>query len=170
MKSVLIGIPGHRFAGYIDSNNYLVPIETTASNFDVALAFGSSEYQNNKDKISYFKPSDLRQSFSEVLYGEDQSIPLPDITKQIIKQDGKTCKTSFTLSQGWIAKAYVIFSNSGNTVGAGCAALTIHNSDGQKKDEDLSCWTIYAGETKQKDYVFDITLGDALSGYYCKGY
>ena len=169
MKSVLIRIPGHLFAGYMDSDGYLVPVETTASDFDMALIVGLGEYKDNTDK-STLKPSDYRKTYSEVLYGEEQLIPLPDITKQIITQDGKTCKLSFTLSQGWIAKTFVIFSNSGNTVGAGCAAIGVYNNKGNKIDEDLSCWTIYSGETKEVEYIVDITFGDVLSGYYCYGY
>ena len=133
------------------------------------MAIGLNEYENNEDR-NIFKPSDARGLYSEVLYGEEQSIPLPDITKQIVKQDGNTCKLSLTLSQGWIAKASVIFSNSGNSVGAGCAAIEVYNNNGNKIDEDLDCWTIYSGETKEVEYVLDISLGNVLSGYYCVGY
>ena len=169
MKSVLIGIPGHLFAGYIDSKGYLVPVETTSSDFDRALSIGLGEYKNNKEK-SILKPSEYRRTYSEVLYGEKESIPLPDVDKKILKQDnGKTCKLSFTLSQGWIAKASVMFSNSGDTVGAGCAAIEVYNNDGNKLDEDLSCWTIYPDETKEIEYNLDISLGDVLD-YYCYGH
>ena len=90
---------------------------------------------------------------------------MPSITKQV-----EECQLKLTLSQGWIAKMPVVFTNSGNAPGAGCAAMEVYNNDRQKIDDDLSCWTIVPGETKQFDYTVDISFGDVLSGYYCYGY
>ena len=164
MESRIILIPGHAFAGYIDKEGYLVPIETTASSFDSALSIGMSEWQENEEDRRTISPRYYRNEYNEVLVTNEPNIPLPDITKQI-----GSCGVSWSWSQGWISKAEVTFTNSGNSPGAGCAAMLIY-SEGEEIGEDLSCWTLNPGETETFDYIVDIGLGNIFYGYYCYVY
>ncbi len=134
MESRIILIPGHAFAGYIDKNGYVVPVETTAPNFDIALSSGHSEYESNKGQLSLISPRDGWNEYKEVDITNEPSIPLPDITKQ-----KGSCGLSFTLSQGVVAKAPITFYSGGSSTGAGCAAIITFDSSGNQIGRDISC-------------------------------
>jgi len=165
LKSFLVLVPGHIFSGYISSDNYAIPIETTALTFDTALSSGASQYDRYKDTKKIIFPTSVWYQYPQVNLPEKTELIMPSITKQI-----GDCKLSFTLSQGWIAKMLVGFTNSGSAPGAGCAAMIVSDKNRQKIDDDLSCWTINPSESKEFDYIVDIKFGDVLSGYYCGGY
>jgi len=165
LESFLVLVPGHIFSGYITSTGKAVPIETTASNFDSALSSGEYQYNKYADSKNLIYPTREWRSYPQVNLPEKSSLNMPSITKQI-----GDCKLRITLSQGFIAKMPVIFTNSGNAPGAGCAAMNVYDNNQQKIDDDLSCWTVNPGESKQFDYIVDISLADVWEGYYCYGY
>ena len=162
MEPVIILTPRHAFAGYINKNGELVPIETTSLDFDTALNYGINNINQNKENMQIIKLDWINNP--QVILPIKEDLKLPSITKQI-----GACGLSFTFSQGWIAKSKVTFYNSGQSPGAGCAAIIAYDSNGNKIDENISCWTINPVETKDFEYIFDIDLGNVLSGYYCRG-
>lgn len=162
MEPVIILTPRHAFAGYINKEGTLIPIETTSLDFDTALSSGINNINQNKENTQIIKLD--WQNNPQVILPLKQNLQLPSITKSIGE-----CGLSFTLSQGWIAKSKVTFYNSGQSPGAGCAAIIAYDSNGNKIDEDISCWTINPAETKDFEYISDIDLGNVLSGYYCRG-
>lgn len=151
IESIVILVPGHAYAGFINKEGEKVLVETTSPNFNYFSDDGSEK------EIIY--PSREWNNYPQVILPETTQLNMPSISKQIIG----TCGVSFTLSQGWISKAQVQFSNSGNAPGAGCAAMTTY-SGGSKIGENLNCWAINPGETIQKDYIVDISLGDIFDG------
>lgn len=165
MKSFLVLVPSHIFSGYISSDGYAIPIETTASDFKSALTLGIQEYKNYKDSMQLIYPSTSWSNYPEVNLPETEQLKMPSITKQVGK-----CETAFSLDLGVYVKMPVKFTNTGDATGAGCAAVNVYDNNGQKIDDDVKCWTILPQESKQYDYIVDISIGDALSGYYCSGY
>jgi hypothetical protein len=167
IKSVLILVPGHIFSGYVNysrdrnKEGEIIPIETTADNFEDAIIMGKNEYAN-KDIEAVVKPSDNWWLYPAVILPEKEQIAMPAITKQVGE-----CGVSWSWSEGFVAKVPVKFTNSGNAPGAGCAAVII-NQGGITKDTDLDCWVINPGETKDFEYEADFSL---LAGdYYCGVY
>jgi len=151
IESFVVLVPGHAYAGYVNKEGEKVFVETTSSQFNYFSDDGSEK------EIIY--PSNQWSNYPQVILPETTELNMPAITKQITK----SCGVSFTLSQGWISKAEVQFSNSGNAPGAGCAAMTTY-SGSSKIGEDLTCWSVNPGETIQKDYIVDISLGDVFDG------
>lgn len=158
IESFVVLVTGHAYAGYINKEGEAVPIETTASTFDSALSSGAYGFANENNKEIIY-PSNNWNNYPQVILSESTQLNMPSISKQ-----KGSCGVSWSWSQGWISKAQVTFSNSGNAPGAGCAAMTSYSS-GQKIGEDLSCWQINPGETKNFDYIVDISLGDVFNGY-----
>ncbi|MFA6073468.1 MAG: hypothetical protein WC758_05120 [Candidatus Woesearchaeota archaeon] len=167
MKSFLVLVPGHIFSGYVDSSGKLIPIETTANNFDDAILIGQSEYEQyvKSEDMLVMYPSEDWKEYPSVNLPEKFALNMPSITKEIQK-----CNVGFTLSQGWIAKMTVTFTNSGNAPSAGCAAMDVYDNKGSKISSDISCWVLNPGETKQEDYTSDIDLNNVLEGYVCIGH
>jgi len=164
MESRIILIPGHAFAGYINTEGYLVPVETTASNFNSALSMGISEWKNNANDRKTIKPEQYRNEFAEVLITNEPNIPLPDISKQI-----GDCDAAFTLSKGWVVRAPVTLQNNGDSTGAACVLIMVY-ANGQKVDEGSECWTLNVGDYNSFEYELDISLSDWVSGYHCSSY
>jgi len=165
MKSFLMLVPGHIFSGYIDSEGYAVPIETTASDFDSALLSGAYQYNKHKDSGTIIYPTSEWVNYPQVNLPEKIELKMPYITKQ--KGD---CITGWNFQLGFYAKIPVKFTNSGDAPGAGCAAMGAYDKQGNLLDQDLSCWTINPGETKSFDYIADISMSNWLEGYYCFAY
>lgn len=165
MKAFLMLVPGHIFSGYIDSDGYAVPIETTASNFDYALISGDNQYNEYKDSGTLIYPTEEWVNYPQVNLPEKVELEMPYITKQ---KGG--CTTSWNFQLGFYATIPVEFTNSGDAPGAGCAAMGAYDKQGNLLDEDLSCWTINPGETETFNYIADISMSDWLSGYYCNAY
>ena len=161
IKSVLVLVPGHIFSGFMTNEGNIVPIETTASNFEQALSSGSSQYQNITDKRVMI-PSDNWATYPAVILPETGELIMPYITKQT-----GSCGLSFNFIDGVVAQSNVQFTNSGTAPGAGCAALIVYDQTGTEVDSDLTCWTINPGETETKTYTADIDLSHLFDGYYC---
>lgn len=165
INSVIILVPGHAFSGFTDKEGYLVPIETTASDFDSALQSGLNTYNFYKSNATVVYPSQQWTNYPQVVLPETSQIAMPYITKQIGQ-----CGVSWNLQQGFVASVPVTFSNSGNAPGAGCAAATTYDSNGNKIGEDLNCWTVNVGETKKVTYNPDISMLNWITGYSCYAY
>jgi len=161
LKSFLMLVPGHIYAGYIDSNGTAVPIETTSSNFDNALSAGNAEYVKNQDQYPLIYPTSAWSDYPSVNLPEKNPLNMPSITKQI-----GTCGLSFNLKNFWVASANVRFINSGSAPGAGCAAIATYQK-GQMKDIAYNCWALNPGETKNVTFQPDISI---FSGFSCVGY
>jgi hypothetical protein len=165
MESVVILVPGHAFSGYINKEGQLVPIETTASNFDSALSSGLYGYNQYVSDREVIYPSKNWYKYPQVILPETTQLAMPSITKQI-----GSCTSGFNLQLGFYVSTPVTFTNSGNAPGAGCAAIAVYDANRNKIDEDLSCWTVNPGETKKTEYIVDITISNWLEGYYCSAY
>ncbi len=167
MESRIVLIPGHAFAGYMDKDGNIVPVETTANDFTSALSMGLSEYTSNQasNQLTVVSPRQGWAEYKEVDITNEPSISFPDIQKQLGQ-----CEVSLTLSQGVVAKASVTFHNSGIAAGAGCAAILTSDASGNPVGSDMSCWPLNPGETKSLDYIADISLGNLMNGYYCVVY
>jgi hypothetical protein len=165
MESVVILIPGHAFSGYINKEGQLVPIETTASNFDSALSSGLYGYNQHASDREVTYPSKNWYKYPQVILPETTQLAMPAITKQI-----GSCTVNWNLQLGFYVSTPVKFTNSGNAPGAGCAAVAVYDANRNKIDDDLSCWTVNPGETKQSEYIVDITISNWLEGYYCSAY
>ena len=120
-------------------------IETTSTNFNY--------FSDNEEGKEIIYPSKNWYEYPQVILPETTDLAMPSITKEITDD----CGVSFTLSQGWISKAEVEFTNSGNAPGAGCAAMTTYDG-GEIVGQDLRCWPVNPGETRAEEYVVDISL------------
>lgn len=163
IKSFLVYVPGHVFAGYYTLDEEMVPVETTADDYDSALLSGKMQLTNNPD-ARIFVPSNNWDEYPEVLYGENKPLPLPDVTKEIVKD----CYWSWDWSKRNVIKTQVKFVNTGDSPGAGCAGLVSYQN-GKKIDEDFKCWRLVPGEDTTKEYVADISIFNAL-GFSCRTY
>lgn len=158
IESIVILVPGHAYSGYVNKEGEIVPIETTAGNFDSALSLGAYGFANEEDKEIIY-PSKEWSNYPQVILPETTELNMPAISKSI-----GSCNPSFNLLQGWIFKTELSFTNSGNAPGAGCAAMTMHDDSG-KLGEDLNCWPVNPGETIERDYVVDVSFGDLFNAY-----
>ncbi len=160
IEPVIVTIPGHVFSGYMNiQGSYVVPIETTAPDFQSAKILGLQEYQDNQKagKLTAIRPRQYRQDYGEVLFSTEPQIPLPIISKQ-----KGNCNPGFDLSKLWTASVDVTFTNSGNAPGAGCASVSSYQN-GAVKDTIIHCVTIQPGETKKETFTPDI---DFFGGAY----
>ncbi|NOQ55766.1 MAG: hypothetical protein GQ477_03080 [Nanohaloarchaea archaeon] len=152
LKSFLMLVPGHIFAGYIDSDGYAVPIETTSNDFDNALLSGISQYEKYAEQYDMIIPSSLWKSYPSVNLPESVQLNMPSITKQI-----SDCELDFNLIDYWVASTNVQFVNSGNAPGAGCAAVATYENN-NLKDQQYGCWTLNPGETKNVVFQLDVSI------------
>ena len=162
IESRLVRIPGHLFAGYINLEGYIVPVETTASNFDSALAMGNNEYIDNMNgNMEVVNVRNMRSHYSEAIVDDEPYIPLPDITKELGE-----CEISWNFQDFWVASLDINLVNTGDSPGAGCVAVT-SIQDGELIDEIFQCWTLNPGEELETTLEPDISIFD---GYYCVSY
>ncbi|MAE42387.1 hypothetical protein CMO93_01335 [Candidatus Woesearchaeota archaeon] len=157
MEPVIILTPSHAFAGYINKDGKIVPIETTSLDYDTALASGLNNVNRNKDKMQIIKLE--WNNNPQVILPLKQNLKLPSITKNIGE-----CGTSFNFQDLFVASVPITFTNSGQVPGAGCASVTIYEEGGVLRDEEIGCWVIQPGETKSVTFQPDISV---FSGYYC---
>jgi len=156
MEPVIILTPSHAFAGYIDKEGELTPIETTSLDFDTALYSGRRNIEENQNAVQIIELDWWNNP--QVILPVKQELKLPSITKQIGE-----CGVSFNLQDLFVASVPITFTNSGEVPGAGCAAVSIYES-GILRDEKVDCWVIQPGEIKTINYQPDISI---FSGYSC---
>ena len=157
MEPVIILTPGHAFAGYINREDELVPVETTSLDFDTALASGINNVKQNQDNMEIIKLDWTNNP--QVILPVKQDLKLPSITKNIGE-----CGISFNLQDLFVASVPVTFTNSGEVSGAGCASVSIYEEGGILRDEKIGCWVIQPGETKTLKFQPDVSI---FNGYYC---
>lgn len=160
MEAVLVIVPGHVFAGFMDKQGNFVPIETTADDFMSAGNMGKYEYEtySKEGEVELIKVRDAWKEYPAVVMPDELDIPLPNISKQI-----GACNVSFNLPDFWVASADVTFTNNGTAPGAGCAVVITYQG-GQVKDAKYGCATIQPSETKKYTMQPDI---DILQGFSC---
>lgn len=158
IKSAIIVIPGHVFAGYFDLDGLVVPVETTAPDFDNALQGGLEETtQHTKGKDMFIvAPGDKWGDLPQVLHAQEPSIAMMDIKKEITTN----CKSLFGIFnlKGFYYSSTIRFQNNGDAPGAGCAFMITYQN-GVKRSEDYECWTILAGETSDHKLENDYESG-----------
>lgn len=157
MEPVIILTPGHAFAGYINKEGELVPVETTSLDFDTALASGINNVKQNQNNMQIIKLNWANNP--QVILPVKQDLKLPSITKNIGK-----CGISFNFPDLFVASVPITFTNSGEVPGAGCASVSIYEGGGVLRDEKIGCWVIQPSETKKVTFQPDISV---FSGYYC---
>lgn len=162
VNSVIVLIPGHAFSGFVNKEGQVVPIETTANDFDSALTSGNYTYIQHQSDRTVVYPSREWINYPQVVLPETTQLAMPYITKQI-----GSCNVGWTWDKGFVASVPVKFTNSGNAPGAGCAAAITYDANRNELGEDLSCWVINPGETKDVTYNPDISISNWLTGYYC---
>jgi hypothetical protein len=160
MESVLIKVPGHVFSGFIDKDNKLVPIETTADDYMSAASMGAQEYTSyaNAGTLQLVRVRDAWQQYPAVVMPNEPSMPMPNISKQV-----GPCGIAFNLPNLWVASANITFTNNGAAPSAGCAVVITYQNQ-QVKDAKYGCWTIQPGATQTVTLQPDI---DIFSGYSC---
>ena len=160
LESFLMLVPGHIFAGYIDSKGRAVPIETTSDNFENALYSGLYEYTHyiQEDNYELIYPTKSWYEYPQVNLPEKTELKMPSITKEI-----GDCEIGFNFPDLFVASVNVKFVNTGDATGAGCAVVATYQN-GEIKDSVNGCWIINPGETKDITFQPDI---DILSSYSC---
>jgi hypothetical protein len=169
IESRVILVSGHAYSAYINKEGKLVPIETTASNFDSAFwgkdgGYTIQEFITLKEPIAIINPSEQWINYPQVPLPEKIELSMPYITKE-----KGSCELKLSLTLGVYASLPIRFTNSGNAPGAGCAAVTTYDNNRNKIDEDLSCWTVNPDESKNVDYIVDLSISNLFEGYYCRG-
>lgn len=164
IKSAVIVIPGHAFAAYYNSQG-IVPVETTADDYDSAISIGASEYNDpaNFGGMEIIVPQDGWVALPQVIHENEPDIPIMDIHKEVVS----SCTIGFDINNPqkfWVAQATVKFQNNGQAPGLGCAGLITYKG-GAFRDSAYECWTILAGETTEKTISSDI---DVFEDYICQ--
>lgn len=161
IDSVIIIIPSHAFAGYINYTGDLVPVETTAETFSDALEIGKSEIEEYANDIKIVYLSEARSEYDEALVTDEPEIDLPAITKEVSE-----CSTGWSWGQLLVAKADVKLYNSGTAPGAGCAAVwTMENN--KLKDKEIQCWTLNPSESLETTLESNVNI---FEGFDCYAY
>ncbi|MFH1638499.1 MAG: zinc ribbon domain-containing protein [Candidatus Woesearchaeota archaeon] len=161
LKSFLMIVPTHIFAGYVDSKGHAVPIETTLDNFEYALSRGREEFLQYQAQSPLIYPETEWKDYPAVNLPEGTSINMPSITKQMGE-----CELDFNLEEFWVMSVPVKFVNSGNAPGAGCAAVATYQN-GILKDQAYACYILNPGETREETFQPDISI---LETARCESY
>ncbi len=96
MKSFLMLVPGHIFAGYIDSDGYAVPVETTADDFSQARRAGDAEYKQYKDSGKLIFPTDNWRNYPQVNLPESTELGIPFVERKL-----GNCTTTWNFQLGF---------------------------------------------------------------------
>jgi len=165
IKTAILVVPGHAFMGYFpnSSSKEIIPVETTAKDFDEALNLGKEIYSRylRTPGLKAAVSSEERGEYAEVLFSDEPVIPMPDISKQ-----AGECRLSFSISQILEAQVDYSFTNNGNAPGAGCGYVATVDSGGLR-DAKYGCWTVQPGQTVLKTLSPKVDVIAGLTGYSC---